>query len=362
MRPGDEPQGRTLMSARGRPAELRVVVMRGGTSRGPVLRSGDLPADPEDRDDLLIRLVGGGDTQEDGIGGGGPATSKVVVVGIAEASTEHVDIDYAVGNIVLGEGLIDWQGTCGNMTAAVPLFAIEEQLLGHESPSGIRLRNLSTGQLVDTELLDDVPAHRPGEPVVIRTTYLDPGAAVLPSALPTGTPRETLHVDGITYQSSIVDVAHPYLMLHHQAVVGGAVLSDPAVIERIERIRAAACVRLGLVASTADAARLSPSVPRVILIDEHLGSPDQLRVMAVSMGRPIATVPVTAALCLSAARAMPGTLVNQIFDDAPQPSTLLVSGPSAEITASAVVNADGRVHSASVERTARSILHGVALV
>src|SRR5437016_1583155 len=57
------------------------VLMRGGTSRGPYLLASDLPAEPEARDEVLIRIMGSGhELQVDGIGGGHPLTSKVAIV------------------------------------------------------------------------------------------------------------------------------------------------------------------------------------------------------------------------------------------------------------------------------------------
>ena len=342
---------------------LRVVIMRGGTSRGPVVVGADLPADPDARDELLLRLVGCDEVQVDGVGGGGPTTSKVVVVDPAETDDgTDVDFDYAVGNVVVGKGQIDWEGTCGNMTASVPLYAIEEGLLASSHGGMIRLRNLATGKLVETELLGDRATHTRGDPVLVRTTYVDPGASVFDSVLPTGAPLDTLLVDGVAYECSIVDVTHPYLMVSYAAVIGEDAPSDRSVVRRIEAIRGAACVSLRRVDRAADAERLSPAVPRVLLVHDRHDDHDELRITAVSMGRPIGAVPVTAAMCLTAARGIPGTLVNRLYNDVGDASILVVSGPSASMTATAVVDDGGRVRSASVERTTRSILRGVAWV
>ncbi|WP_241427732.1 PrpF domain-containing protein [Fertoeibacter niger] len=48
--------------------------MRGGTSEGPFFLHSDLPADPAERDALLIEIMGSGHPlQIDGIGGGNRA-------------------------------------------------------------------------------------------------------------------------------------------------------------------------------------------------------------------------------------------------------------------------------------------------
>jgi hypothetical protein len=51
------------------------VLMRGGTSKGPVFLAWDLPAAVAERDELLLNLMGSGHELEiDGIGGGSPQT------------------------------------------------------------------------------------------------------------------------------------------------------------------------------------------------------------------------------------------------------------------------------------------------
>ena len=69
------------------------VLMRGGTSQGAYLLASDLPADPAERDDLLLRIMGSPDPRQiDGLGGAVPVTSKVAIVS-PSADPEH-DIDY----------------------------------------------------------------------------------------------------------------------------------------------------------------------------------------------------------------------------------------------------------------------------
>ena len=70
---------------------VRCMLMRGGTSKGAYFLADDLPADPAERDDLLLRIMGSPDARQiDGIGGAHPLTSKVAVgrpVGTAPTPT-----------------------------------------------------------------------------------------------------------------------------------------------------------------------------------------------------------------------------------------------------------------------------------
>lgn len=57
----------------GWPDGIRCMLMRGGTSKGAYFLAEDLPADPADRDGLLLRVMGGPDPRQiDGLGGAHP--------------------------------------------------------------------------------------------------------------------------------------------------------------------------------------------------------------------------------------------------------------------------------------------------
>jgi 2-methylaconitate cis-trans-isomerase PrpF len=340
---------------------IESVVMRGGTSRGPVLLARSLPSDPAERDCFVVRLVGGGAVQTDGLGGGNPTTSKVVVVNPTANKQDGVEFDYAVGNVVVGYNAVDWSGTCGNMTATVPVFALEEGFIQRSRDERMRLRNLSTGGLVDA-FIQGASAHKRGDEITVRTAFLNPGGSVFKSVLPTGVPCERLLVDGHAYSASIVDVTHPYLFLRYDEVVGQNDISDPAIVSFIEKIRGAACVRLGLTKTAEEAMASSPAIPRVVLLHTTPRDQQEIRITAVSMGRLIASVPVTASMCIAAARQMKDTLVAKINHEQANDGTLQVAGPAARLTAAAELDADGGIISTAVDRTVRSIMRGTAWV
>lgn len=340
---------------------LESVVMRGGTSRGPVLLASSLPHDKEERDRLVVRIIGGDAYQTDGLGGGSPTTSKVVIVNPAPKSPQRVDFDYAVGNIVVGHNSVDWSGTCGNMTATVPVFALEEGFVPPSAAGKVRLRNLSTMGLIETSIRNP-SSHVRGEEIVVRTAYLNPAGSVLGSVLPTAAAREQILVDDRSYEASIVDVTHPYLFLGYDEVVDNNDVNDPAVVSLIERIRGAACVRLGLAGCLDEAMVTSPAVPRVVLLRSVDDDRTGLHIVAVSMGKVIGTVPVTAAMCLAAARHLKSTLVAEIADKLSFHGELQVIAPAARLSAIAEIDADGRIISTAVDRRVRSIMRGTAWV
>jgi 4-oxalomesaconate tautomerase len=101
--------------------------MRGGSSKGAYFLSEDLPADPGERADLLLRIMGSPDERQiDGIGGGHPLTSKVAVIA---PSAAHADVDYLFLQVMPDRAVVTDAQTCGNLLAGVGPFAVERGLV-----------------------------------------------------------------------------------------------------------------------------------------------------------------------------------------------------------------------------------------
>ena len=333
-----------------------LAVMRGGTSRGVVLSLDAAPSEGPERDALARALIGR--TPVDGLGGGTPITSKVVLVGAAASA--DTDLEYIVGNVSSNGENVDWSGTCGNMTSAVVPFAC---VLGIgdlvTSPGPFRLRNLATNGFVEVRVTGDgASLEDEGAEVALTTSFLDPGGAVLGQTLPTGNARDAVEVDGQRVDFSLVDVTHPYLFLDYDQVVGDGHVDDAATRARIERIRGSVCVGLGLCGSVDEARSDSAAVPRAVLLHAVPEDGVDVRITAISMGQPISSVPVTAALGLAAACGIDGTILSG--RQRAGAISIVVAGPAGRLVAQAVVEAGGRVLAASVERTARVLMRGRA--
>lgn len=89
--------------------------MRGGASKGLFVDPADLPADPAQRDALLLRAIGSPDpygAQMDGLGGATSSTSKVALV--SRSARPGFDRDYRFGAVAVGEATRREGGpTCG---------------------------------------------------------------------------------------------------------------------------------------------------------------------------------------------------------------------------------------------------------
>ena len=126
---------------------VRCMMMRGGTSKGAYFLAGDLPADPAQRDDLLLRIMGSPDPRQiDGIGGAHPLTSKVAVV--SPSAVPGVDVDYLFLQVVVDEAVVTDKQNCGNILAGIGPFAVERGLVAADGETSVRIRMVNTDGLV----------------------------------------------------------------------------------------------------------------------------------------------------------------------------------------------------------------------
>ncbi|WP_371574374.1 4-oxalomesaconate tautomerase [Streptomyces sp. NBC_01314] len=123
------------------------MLMRGGTSKGAYFLAADLPAEPADRDDLLLRVMGSPDPRQiDGLGGAHPLTSKVAVVSVS--ADPEADVDYLFLQIGVESPEVSDRQNCGNLLAGVGPFAVERGLVSVGGPeTSVRIRMLNSGDL-----------------------------------------------------------------------------------------------------------------------------------------------------------------------------------------------------------------------
>jgi 2-methylaconitate cis-trans-isomerase PrpF len=109
-------------------ASVPVTYMRGGTSKALFFHEHDLPPRGEQRDQLILRFMGSPDPMQiDGMGGSHVVTSKVAIVKPSER--EDADIDYTFVQVGIDSKTISYKGNCGNISAAVGPFALNEGLV-----------------------------------------------------------------------------------------------------------------------------------------------------------------------------------------------------------------------------------------
>ena len=372
---------------------LRAVFMRGGTSKALMFRASDLPPGSDLWTPIFLAALGSPDPngrQLDGMGGGISSLSKVCVIGPSTRS--DADLDYTFAQVAVRDATVDYSGNCGNMSSAVGPFAVDEGLVRGGAPDGdatVRIHNTNTHKLIVARFrLDDGRAAVDGDfrlPGVagtgpaVRLEFLDPGGAGTGKLLPTGNATEVLDADDLRgVQASMVDAANPCVFVEASAV-GASGIETPEELEangrlirRLEAIRVAASLRMGIAGDAAAAGRI-PSIPKVAIVasardaqtlsGERLAADDvDLTVRMISIGQPHRAVPLTGAMCLAVASRIEGTVAHRLARRAAQSEDpVRIAQPSGITVVGARVRCEGDrwlAQSATVYRTARRLMDG----
>ncbi|MGH8868326.1 MAG: 2-methylaconitate cis-trans isomerase PrpF family protein [Actinomycetes bacterium] len=383
----------TLLDGEGEWMRVPAVIMRGGTSKGLFFHEKDLPEDPVVRDRFILAAYGSPDPygrQVDGLGGATSTTSKVAVIG--DGAPHGVDVSYDFGQVAIGQPLVDRRGNCGNISSAVGPFAVDEGLVEATDPvTPVRFLNVNTGKVIVAHVptkngrYDPVGDYEipgvPGSGAQIRLDYVEPAGAVTGRLLPTGNVTDTLDVAGVgTVEVSLVDAANPLVFVRWTDLgLDGAehpdeIDSDPALLARIEAVRAEASVLAGIAPTTDEATRDVPSVPKLAFVgpprdyltsdgEKVVATDTSLRAAMMSMGRVHRSYPLTGALCTAVATAVEGTVANRV---APAEAGVTRIGHPAGVLAMEAhprLTPEGwAVDAVSGHRTARRLMEGWALV
>ena len=139
--------------------KFNVVYMRGGTSKGCLFHREDLPADPKEWDSIFLQVMGNPEPKQiDGLGGTVSSNNKIVVVW--KSDVPDVDIEYLVGQVIVGKNQVDYKANCGNMTSAVAPFAVEEGLVPVVEPiTTVRMLNRNTDKYINVTVPIDAATH-----------------------------------------------------------------------------------------------------------------------------------------------------------------------------------------------------------
>ncbi|HET7729938.1 MAG TPA: 2-methylaconitate cis-trans isomerase PrpF [Usitatibacter sp.] len=379
--------------------QLRIpaVYMRGGTSKGVFFRAEDLPADPAERDRILLRTVGSPDPygkQIDGMGAATSSTSKVVI--LSRSTRRDSDVDYLFGQVAIDRPLIDWSGNCGNLTSAVGPFAISQGWVAPpaEGVASVRIWQANIGKRIvahvpvrggevveEGEFVLDGVAFPAAE---IRIEFLDPGGlgdegGAGGAMFPTGNLRDTLDVPGAgRIEATLISAGNPTVFIDAAAVgmrgdeLSPAVDGDGELLRRCEAIRAHAAVAMGLAPSAEEASRSRLHTPKIAMVSaprayatsngRAVDAADiDLAIRMLSMGRMHHAVTGTGAIATAVASAMPGTIPNAARRPGADALRTRLGHPSGAITVGAEVARDGsewKVARAVMSRSARRLMEG----
>lgn len=366
-------------------AKIKAAFYRGGTSKAVVFNGADLPAERALRDRIFLHVMGSPDPygrQMNGMGGGISSLSKVVIV--EPATRADAEVDYTFVQIAVGEPVADYSALCGNMSSSIGAFAVEEAIITRpDGDAVVRVHNTNTGKLFDAHFavkdgvaVEEGPFEIPGVAgtgAPVKLEFLDPGGATTGKLLPTGKAVETLNVEGVgRIEVSLIDASNPLVFLRAEDVgctameAPGDLDADAALMEKIDMIRRAGGVAMGMAARPED---IKLSNPRIAIIarpdtftaldGRSYGAGDyDIAIRLVSMGNFHRALTLSGAMCVGVAARIPGCLVHQI---APSDGALSIGNPSGVLPVQAdVQDVDGQITaiSATTFRTQRRMMEG----
>ncbi len=388
--------------------QLRIpaTYMRGGTSKGVFFRLEDLPPAARvpgaARDRLLQRVIGSPDPygkQTDGMGGATSSTSKVVIV--SPATRADHDIDYLYGQVAIEGDFVDWSGNCGNLSTAAGAFAIhagylDRARLPENGTAIVRIWQANIGKTIIAHVpvsggevqetgdfeLDGVTF--PAAEIVLE--FIDPadegdGDGAGASTFPTGNLVDDLDVPGIgVLKATMINAGVPTVFVNAADIgydgseLQPAINEDRAALVRLEAIRVAGALRMGLIRSPEEAVKRqhTPKVAFVAPPKDHVTSAGKsiaaagidLLVRAMSMGKLHHAMMGTAAVAIATAASIPGTLVNLAAGGGAR-TAVRFGHPSGTLRVGAeAIEVDGQwtVTKAVMSRSARVLMQGTVRV
>lgn len=377
--------------------KIPATYMRGGTSKGVFFNVHALPAvfqvPGPDRDAMLLRVIGSPDPyakQIDGMGGATSSTSKSVLVQKSDRA-DH-DVDYLFGQVSIDQPFVDWSGNCGNLSAAVGPFAINEGLIDsaripHNGTAIIRIWQaniektiiahvpIANGEVQETGGFELDGVTFPAAEVLLE--FMDPADSGDGAMFPTGELIDTLDVPGLgSLEATLINAGIPTIFLRAEALgltgleLQDDINNDADRLTQFETIRAIGAMKMGLITDLAEAEtrQHTPKIAFVARASDYIASSGKavsaedidIAVRALSMGKLHHAMMGTAAVAIGAAAAVPGTIVNEaagggerVFVRFGHPSGTLRVGAEAAQTASGWI-----ATKASMSRSARVLMEG----
>lgn len=369
-----------------------VVIMRAGTSKGIFIKEENLPKDQKERDELILKIFGSPDIRQiDGLGGADPLTSKLAIIG--PSTREDADVDYTFGQVSYVAPKIDYSGNCGNISAGVGPFAVDEGLVKVEEPfTTVRVHNTNTGKLIieRVEVVngkakvkgDYSIAGVPGTGSEIVIDFSDTAGAATGKLLPTGNVVDKIDVTGYgEIEASLVDAANPVVFVRAKDL-GLTGIETPAQIDEnkamlatLEEIRGKAAFMMGLVSDWKNAVKEAPAFPMIAFVSPAQDYVDftkgkEIKESDVDFVSRLMFMQVvhktyagTATICTGSAARIEGTIVNEAMNakGKGKDSILRIGHPAGVITIEVAASKCGnswRLEKAAINRTARRIMDG----
>ena len=376
------------------------VIMRGGTSKAVFLREADLPGEGMERDRMVSAIFGSPDKRQiDGLGGADPLTSKLAIIGPPRPDDERADgaqLSYTFGQVGIEVQEVDYLSLCGNITSAVGLYAIQENMIAPEEPvTMVRIFNTNLNRILNVEVpvAGRLPIEKgdyaipgvPGTGARILVDLAETAGAATGALLPTGSAVDTLDIPEFgPLEVSLVDIGNAHVFIRAKDLGLDGIESPaeldgrPDLLDLLETIRGHAAHRMNMIDDPAQSVEVSPATPILSLVSspadyrDHLTGheiqADDLDLVSrlMFMQQTHQTYAGTSTVCTGAASRIPGTLVHEVAreirDDQPEcrighPAGVIVTEVNVQIAGNQL-----EVTRATLGRTARRLMQGTIML
>lgn len=348
-------------------------VMRGGTSKGLYFDARHLPAERALRDRVLLAAMGSPDARQiDGLGGAHPLTSKVAV--LSASARVDADIDYLFLQVAVNEAQVSDSQNCGNILAGVGPWAIEQGIVrvaGTTTPVRIHMVNTGAIAIAHVTTPDGAVEYEgdaridgvPGTAAAIPIEFVDVAGSSCGALLPTGAPSDV--VQGV--EVTCIDNGMPVVLLRARDLgktgeeTPAELESDPALRERIERLRLTLGPRMNL----GDVK--NKSVPKMCLIAPALAG-GLISTRTFIPHRVHEAIGVLGALSVATACVLPGSVASHLVEirDPAALRSVDVEHPTGfftiEMDVELLEGGSIRIRRAALQRTARLLMRGEVFV
>jgi len=369
--------------------EIPVHYMRGGTSTGVVIWEPLLPQDESLKAELLRHLMGvplaghqPGNRQITGLGRG-PATSNKVFLARVEEGPAGRHIVSTLAQLASDHSEIDWSVNCGNMSSALPLWAVDTGLIEARASGSfdVEIKNTNTGVLTVGRMSRDatgryVNADIPGVSGAFPSVDLflqSPVGNKTGRLLPTGQVVDVI----AGHKVSCVDVAVPMVIADaasfgktgHEAI--SELEADPVFMAQLRQVWIEAGLKMqlrrrdGQLMTLADLER-SETIPKVCIV----GAPRHGGHIAVRYFTPQtghASMAVSGGCCLAAACMLVGSVAHERAVGVSSPTAsfsdieVSIENPAGKLDTTVSVKMDGDsidIRAAAYRRNAQILMRG----
>ena len=337
--------------------------MRGGTSKGGYFLSEDIPTSEDERNSLLLRVMGSPDPRQiDGMGGSDPLTSKVAIV--KKSKRKGVDVDYLFLQVFVDQSIVTAAQNCGNILAAVGPFAIEQGLVpvkGDVTQVSVFMENTDQIAVLQIQTPNGKVTYKgnsaidgvPGKSAPVTCEFKETAGSTCGALYPSGNLKDS--VDGVDV--TLIDNGMPVVVLNASDFgISGTesrdeLDSNTELKSRLESIR----LQVGPLMNLGDVTE--KSVPKMSLVSAPQDG-GCISTRTFIPHRCHASIGVLGAVSVATAAITPGTVAYPLarVPDGDQ-KTLPVEHPTGEMTVVAYMDGD-ELRSAALLRTARKLFAG----